>query len=137
MKVHEEVQFPGKAVLLKGILLHWGGNMMDEYISAFNRYATLEAEVLNERGYHANGFIIFIRPILRFLWCYLARGDFLLGTRGLIHSLLKATSEYIRYAKLWEIQNAVDTLHPPEQIYQSISSSSSNTLKSQDNLTLS
>ncbi len=46
-----------------------------------------------------------------------ARGGIFLGTRGLIHAMLHATSEYIRYAKLWEMQNVSSTLHPPAQIY--------------------
>lgn len=117
MKVHEEVQFPGKAILLQGVLIHWRAYMMDEYITSINRYATLEAEVLHEKGYRVNGLTIFLRPILRFLWCYVVRQGFRLGTRGLIHALLKATSEYIRYAKLWEMQNAERVIDPPAHIY--------------------
>jgi (heptosyl)LPS beta-1,4-glucosyltransferase len=117
MQVHEEVRFPGKAIPLDGILLHWRGYVMDEYIPVFNRYATAEAEMLNQRGDRVNAMTIFLRPILRFLWCYVAKGGFLLGTRGLIHAQLKATSEYIRYTKLWEMQNAQRVLHPPAEIY--------------------
>jgi (heptosyl)LPS beta-1,4-glucosyltransferase len=117
LKVHEEVIFPGKAIPLNGILIHWGARMMDEYVSDFNQYATLEAEMLSKHGIRANALIIILRPILRFLWCYIARGDFLLGTKGLIHAMLKATHEYIRYAKLWEMQNTERTIHPPDVIY--------------------
>lgn len=122
MKVHEEVRFTGRAIPLDGILLHWRGYVMDEYITVFNRYATLEAQVLQENGYRLHPLIIILRPTLRFLWCYLAKGEFLLGTRGLIHALLKATEEYIRYAKLWEIQNTQRSLHPPSLIYSSTDS---------------
>jgi glycosyltransferase involved in cell wall biosynthesis len=118
MKVHEEVQFPGKAIPLRGDLLHWRGWMLNERIASANRYATVEAEVINEKGYRVNGFIIFLRPILRFLWCYVLHRDFRLGTRGLIHSMSMATAEYIRFAKLWEMQNVTRTLHPPADIYR-------------------
>src|SRR5215217_8968056 len=74
MKVHEGVRFPGRAIPLQGVLLHWRGYMMDEYIVVFNRYASMEAEVLHEGGRRANGFTILLRPILRFLWSYIARG---------------------------------------------------------------
>lgn len=118
MKVHEEVQYSGKVIPLKGILIHWGGNVMNEYIAALNRYSILEAEVLNDQGYRVNSLTIFIRPILRFLWIYIARYNFLLGTRGLMHAMLGATREYVRYAKLWEMQNITnDILHPPAHIY--------------------
>lgn len=112
-KVHEELLFPGKSIALKGEFLHWRGYQMDEYVSAFNRYATLEANVLADKGKKATSGLIFTRPLLRFLWLYVYKQGFRLGTRGLIHALLKAFSEYIRYAKLWEMQNAPRTIHPP------------------------
>ncbi len=118
-KVHEQVDFPGQSHALSGVFLHWRGYQMDEYVTAFNRYATLEAKVLAEQGKRATAGLIFMRPILRFLWLYVYKQEFRLGTRGLIHAMLKATSEYIRYAKLWEMQNAPQTLHPPADIYSS------------------
>jgi (heptosyl)LPS beta-1,4-glucosyltransferase len=117
MKVHEEVKFTGKAIPLQGILLHWGGNKMEEYVAALNRYSLLEAEVLNDKGYRVNGAIVFFRPILRFLWIDIARYNFLLGTRGLLNAMLGATREYVRYAKLWEMQNVTSVLHPSVEIY--------------------
>jgi (heptosyl)LPS beta-1,4-glucosyltransferase len=120
MKVHEEVRFPGKAIPLEGVLIHWGGNVMNEYITALNRYSILEAETLNEQGYRVNGLMVFLRPILRFLWIYIARYNFLLGTRGLIHAMLGATREYVRYAKLWEMQNISSIVHPGKNIYSGL-----------------
>ncbi len=113
MRVHEEVHVSGHRIALTGVLLHWRGYTIDEYIPVFNRYATVEAEILRDAGTRATGALIFWRPLLRFLWCYVYKQEFRLGTRGLIHAGLKAVSEYIRYAKLWEMQNAPRTLHPP------------------------
>ena len=118
MKVHEEVLFPGKAIPLDGVLLHWRGYTMNELVAVFNRYATVEAEVLNEKGKHATALDILGWPVLRFLWSYLAKGGWRLGTRGLMHAMLKGSSDYIRYAKLWELQNAPRTIHPPTHFYQ-------------------
>ena len=66
MKVHEEVIVPGKSLPLEGVLIHWRAYVMDEYMTVFNRYATVEAEVLDEKGVRATGIKILIRPILRF-----------------------------------------------------------------------
>ena len=117
MKVHEEVRFPGKAILLEGLLLHWRGYAVDELVGVFNRYATVEAEILDEQGVKANALNVFMRPLLRFLWSYVAKGGFRQGTRGLLHAQLKATSDYIRYAKLWELQNVTRAVHPPAALY--------------------
>ena len=118
MSVHEEVRFPGNAVPLAGILLHWNGLTMDEFIPLFNRYATIEARALHDNGVRARGTDVLIRPVLRFFWSYLAKGGWRLGTRGLMHSMLKASSDYMRYAKLWELQNVTPSIHPPAELYQ-------------------
>lgn len=120
MKVHEDVRFSGKAILLKGELIHWRALMMDDYITSANRYATLEAEALNQKGCKVSGSSLILRPILRFLWCYFVHKEFLLGTRGLIHAMLLATREYIRYTKLWEMQNATQVLNPPPHVYSDL-----------------
>ena len=52
------------------------------------------------------------------MWCYIAKGGIWLGTRGIIHAATQAISEFIRYVKLWEMQQAGRTLHPPESIYK-------------------
>jgi (heptosyl)LPS beta-1,4-glucosyltransferase len=121
VRVHEEIQVPGKKIVLSGDLIHWRGRMLHENIASFNQYATVEAEVLNDRGVKSTGLKIIARPILRFLWCYIIHKEFLLGTKGLIHSLLLALSEYIRYAKLWELQNTEQHIHPPQHVYASSS----------------
>jgi glycosyltransferase involved in cell wall biosynthesis len=118
IRIHEEVQYPGKSILLPGVLIQWRGVMINDKIETFNRNATIEAEILNEQGHRANVFDIFLRPILRFLWNYAVKGVARLGTTGLIYSLLEATYEFIRYAKLWEMQNATYTPHPPAHVYR-------------------
>ncbi len=117
MSVHEEVRFPGKAIALQGLLLHWNGLGMDEYIPLFNRYASLEAAALSEQGVRARALDIFVRPLLRFGWSYFIKGGWRLGTRGLIHAMLKGVSDYLRYAKLWEMQNVTPTPNPPATLY--------------------
>jgi (heptosyl)LPS beta-1,4-glucosyltransferase len=116
-QIHEEIRVPGKKMILDGDLIHWRGRMMDEYISSFNQYATIEAKVLNDQGVRASGLKVIFRPVLRFLWCYIIHKEIMLGTKGLIHSLLLAVSEYIRYAKLWEIQHENRNIHPSNRIY--------------------
>ena len=117
MSVHEEVRFPGRAMPLSGVLLHWNDLNMDAYFSLFNRYATLEARSLSTQGVRARPLDLIVRPILRFFWSYLARGGWRLGTRGLLHALLKAESDFMRYAKLWEAQNVTPTPDPPSSLY--------------------
>ncbi len=120
MVVHEEVRFSGKAMPLSGVLLHWRGWTIDQQIASLNRYATVEAEVLYSQGHRANALSIILRPILRFLWCYVAKGCFRKGIQGLNYSIVRAIGEYVRYAKLWEMEHIPQPIiHPPASVYPS------------------
>ena len=106
MAVHEVVRVPGRSRPLTGRLLHVNEFTVDEFATLFNRYATLEAAELHRQGVRAGAGTIVVRPVLRFLWHYVARGEARMGTRGVIHAGMKAVSEFLRYAKLWEIGRA-------------------------------
>lgn len=115
--VHEEVVLAGRAIPIDGVLLHWRGQSMDELAQVFNRYAGVEAEMLDARGVRAGALAIIGRPVLRFLWCYVRKGAFRQGTRGLMWALMKSTGEYYRYSKLWERQNLKAPItHPPPEV---------------------
>jgi (heptosyl)LPS beta-1,4-glucosyltransferase len=105
MHVHEEVRCNGRRHRLRGVLLHWNDFTLDELIALFNRYATVESAELRAAGRRASAPSVVYRPMLRFLWQYVAMGEFRLGGHGLVHSALKASSEYMRYAKLWELEH--------------------------------
>lgn len=117
MTVHEEVRVPGQAILLKGILLHWRGRTIDENLTVANQNGTLEAEALDRQGYRVQAFMIVLRPVLRFFWCYIVKGGFRVGVAGLNYAMIRAINEYACYAKLWELQNAPRMIHPPPEIY--------------------
>jgi (heptosyl)LPS beta-1,4-glucosyltransferase len=105
MNVHEEVRCAGRRHRLGGVLLHWNDASLDELITLFNRYATAEAAELHAAGRRARAAEVVLRPVLRFLWHYVGTGDIRLGGRGVLHSGLKAAADYMRYAKLWELQH--------------------------------
>jgi (heptosyl)LPS beta-1,4-glucosyltransferase len=115
--VHEEVLIAGRSIPLDGALLHWRGLTLDEIGAVFNRYGTVEAEMLDGRGVRSGSLKIFGRPILRFLWCYVRKGGFRHGARGLMWAMMKATGEYYRYSKLWERQHLPEpAVNPPAEL---------------------
>jgi (heptosyl)LPS beta-1,4-glucosyltransferase len=116
--VHEEIKPVGRALPLSGDLIHWRGYTMDEHISSYNRYATIESQVWGERGAKATPLIIFGKPVLRFLWCYFYKQGFKRGTPGLLHAMVKASWEFMWLAKVWERQNLGGAmLDPPNSVY--------------------
>jgi len=106
--VHEQATVQGRTHQLPGILVQWRDFTIDELLRRFNRYATLESEQLARQGRRVRPIEVVLRPVARFGWHYVARGEFRLGARGLLHSALKATAEYMRCAKLWELQHQND-----------------------------
>jgi glycosyltransferase involved in cell wall biosynthesis len=118
--VHERARPPGRTIPLEGVLLHWRGRDIDGSVVALNRYATTEAEMLDAEGVRATYPKLATRPVLRFLWCFVRKGGFRHGARGLVWSLLRATAEGLRWAKLWERQNVRGELNepPPELLEQ-------------------
>jgi glycosyltransferase involved in cell wall biosynthesis len=109
--VHEEVRCPGRRHRLRGLLLHWNDFSLAELITLFNHYAGVEAAELYAAGRRASPASVVYRPVLRFLWHYVGTGDVRLGGRGVVHSALKGAADYMRYAKLWELQH-----HPPPAV---------------------
>lgn len=100
MLVHEEVRFPGKAIPLQGILIHWRAYVMDEYIAVFNRYATAEAEMLNKKGRRANGLNISLADTTLFMELHRQ------GRRPLRHA--RAYSRYVTsYGRIHPLRQAL------------------------------
>ena len=115
--VHERARPPGEIIPLEGALLHWRGRSVDELAAALNRYATIEAEMLDAGGVRATYSKVAARPLLRFLWCFVWKGGVRHGTRGLVWSMLRAIAEALRWAKLWERQHVhEDTTDPPAEL---------------------
>jgi (heptosyl)LPS beta-1,4-glucosyltransferase len=106
LQVHEVVRVPGTTHELPGQLLHWNEFTLDELVTLFNRYATVEARELAAAGRRTTAVEVVLRPLARFAWLYLGRGELRLGGHGAVHAGLKAAAEFMRYAKLWELQRS-------------------------------
>lgn len=117
--IHETILCPGNAHMLEGFLLHWRNVKFTEQCHKYVDNASLEADVLQAQGVNARFHHLLFRPILRFLWCYVWCGGARVGTVGLMQALMRANSEYLRYATLWERQHTTPALHPPPAIWKS------------------
>ncbi|MGQ9820567.1 MAG: glycosyltransferase family 2 protein [Thermogutta sp.] len=110
-RVHEGVIVSSNAIgMLRSPIEHHTYRSLDHWTDKKNRYTTLGAEQLASSGRAARPFCdLVLRPILRFLAVYLWRGGFLDGVPGLIISLDDAFGTFLKYAKLWELQNVPTT----------------------------
>jgi glycosyltransferase involved in cell wall biosynthesis len=125
VEAHEHVVLEGRAEYLKHDLLHEDFKSVYHFIERHNRYSNWDARVYHNlaRGIQGSaniGASLFgtplerkrfikrlwvrlpARPILRFLWMYVARLGFLDGMPGLIFCSLMSMHEAVISAKLYE-----------------------------------
>ena len=102
-KVHEGVGVSGGVGEMKGWLLHYTYQSLDQYFDKLNRYSRHWAEQNFAKGRRAGLWSVFLRGRLRFASMYLLRLGFLDGARGLILARLAEESVMAKYARLWEM----------------------------------
>jgi len=115
--VHETLTCSGPMGELKNPLQHHAYPTLTSYIEHMNRYSTLGAEILIEKGRVSSGapaFVwnVLVAPYFNFLYNYVLRLGFLDGREGLLMHLYYATYASWKYAKAW---HADITAHQNEQ----------------------
>lgn len=115
---HEGVVCEGPRVLLAGRLFHWRNFTLAERFAQNNKLSSGEAREKHERGRESHPVRLLFLPMLRFLWHYFLDGSWRVGTPGLVHALTRASEEFMREAKLWELGRGPVSL-PPVDTYRS------------------
>ena len=105
--VHEHVLADGPVGKLTGDLLHASAESLDAYLAKQNRYTTLQAQALYQRGERFSAFRIVLSPLLRFVRFYVLRAGFLDGTAGLAHIAIGCFNSFCKYLKLRALEQAV------------------------------
>lgn len=105
--VHETMRCTARVARLRGELIHHAYPTLDSYIEHMNRYSTLGAEQVLERGRTSRGilpfvFNVYVNPIVTFEYNYFLRGGFLDGREGLLLHLYHSVYVSWKYAKAWE-----------------------------------
>jgi hypothetical protein len=104
--VHEKVLYAVTPGTLGGDLLRESAKDLARYLDKQNRYTTLAAEQLYERGRNAGAFELLASPVVRFFKFYVLRLGFLDGLAGLVHIGIGCMNSYLKYAKLIEMRRA-------------------------------
>lgn len=103
--VHESVTVPGRRIgQLQSELEHHSFRDLRDQIERINRYTTLAARQMHENGRRSDVFDLLLQPPAAFVRNYILRRGFLDGTAGLTLSLVNAYSVFLKFAKLWELQ---------------------------------
>jgi glycosyltransferase involved in cell wall biosynthesis len=101
-RVHERLVFEGTPARLAHDLDHYTDDNLFHYFAKLNRYTSLAADDLRDRGRRASAADLLLKPPAQFLKMYLLRLGALDGMHGLALSLLSSAYVFVKYAKLRE-----------------------------------
>ena len=102
--VHEAVSVRGGIGRLAGELQHFAYRDIADHLETIDRYTTYAARQMFESGRRAGAVQLAGHPPLAFLRNYLAHRGIADGVPGFIISALNAYYVFLKFAKLWEMQ---------------------------------
>ncbi|MFI5133034.1 MAG: glycosyltransferase family 2 protein [Chitinophagales bacterium] len=107
--IHEKVNFISPAITthLKGDILHYSYNSLEEHIAQNNRFSTISAEAYFKMGKKSSWFKILMNPTWAFFNSYFLRGGFLDGYHGFVIAKNVAHLTFMKYYKLYALQNGI------------------------------
>jgi glycosyltransferase involved in cell wall biosynthesis len=105
--VHEFIIMEQQPTLfhLKGDLLHYAYDSIEEHITKNNSYSQLSAQLLLLKGRRSNRFTIIFNPFWAFVNSYIVRLGFLDGFNGFIIAINLAHLTFLKYIKLFQLQH--------------------------------
>jgi (heptosyl)LPS beta-1,4-glucosyltransferase len=103
--VHESVKVDGEVKRLDGDILHYTVRNASEHHLRLDRYTTLAAQEAFEKGKRASFAKMAFAPFATFIKSYLFKRGFLDGYQGLAIACFAAHYVFLKYIKLWELQN--------------------------------
>jgi len=98
--VHERLIVEGSSAKLKGLLLHYAFDGMEEVLHKVNQYSTAGAAMMHKRGRQASLTGAVVRGLWSFFRTYILRGGILDGREGFMLAVSNAEGTYYRYLKL-------------------------------------
>jgi len=108
--VHERIHLNGPCGRRGHPLLHYSFESILDHLQTIQRYTTLGAEGLFREGRTFSLLRLLGSPIGMFLKQYLLKRGFLDGIPGLVACVLSGVHEFVKYAKLYELQKGRQTL---------------------------
>lgn len=105
-EVHPGIVIRGRVEALDGVMQHFPYPTLEDYFLKFNRYTTAAARDRLAAGKHASWVDRFLAAPFRFLRSYLLRLGILDGYPGFVLACLGSFYVFVRYTKMWQMQNA-------------------------------
>ena len=102
---HETARVKGNIETLNGELLHYTKRNLSDHTLVADSYSTLAAEYHFKNGRTVGAAGLFFYPVAAFLRTFLLKKGFLDGVPGLIIAMQTAYGVFLKYGKIWELNN--------------------------------
>jgi glycosyltransferase involved in cell wall biosynthesis len=103
--VHESVTAHGDVGELANDLQHFAYRDVGHHHATMERYTTLAAKEMYDKGRRAGVFDLTLHPFAAFIRNFILRRGFLDGTAGLVISSMNAYYVFLKFAKLWALDH--------------------------------
>ncbi len=100
---HDSVILNGKAGYLKAPIIHLSYNNLERHFSQIDYFTSIGAEEYFQSGKKCRLYHLLFLPFVTLFKKLILKGAFLDGERGVMISLSTVFSEFLKYAKLWEL----------------------------------
>lgn len=102
-RVHESVRLDGQPGTLRHALEHFAYRDISHHLATIDRYTTLAAEQMATAGRSPSAAELLIHPPFAFVRNYVLRRGFMVGSAGLIVSVLNSYYVFLKLAKAREL----------------------------------
>jgi hypothetical protein len=101
---HDALEIQGTVGYVSGDLLHYSYDSISAHILQTNKFSTIEAQSLFNKGKRATIMKIVTRPPFQFFKDYILRKGFLDGHYGFIICFINSLYVLLKYAKMMDMQ---------------------------------
>ena len=103
--VHESVEIPSNNLcFIEEVLFHYPYQSIDDHINKINLYSSIGAQSLFTNKKRINYLFPFLNCFYKFIKMYFLKLGILDGKEGLILAYYSAYGNYLKYSKLWKLQ---------------------------------
>ncbi|MFD2246227.1 glycosyltransferase family 2 protein [Pontibacter ruber] len=102
--VHEELVVTGATGTLQHKILHYTYKNLPHYLDKWNKYSWLSAQDKAKKTKQVTLFHLAVKPWARFMRQYFLKLGILDGRVGFVIAYLAASSVFMRYLKIWRLQ---------------------------------
>lgn len=101
--IHESVIVDGRVADLLGDILHYTHASLSEHLRQLDRFTTIAARDMYDRGVRVSWLRMVAVPPTTFLKSYLLQQGFRDGARGFLIAAMAAFNVFVKEAKLWSL----------------------------------